>query len=265
MRKKTHGIITSSIGREIKKRYGLEVLFKGGKYPDSYRRKRHPHHQEIELNKHHDIELNRERIKKLIFYARDSYQNNELEDAVFDYCIALHFLCDSVIPSLDDNGRWQQEMLEELFEKVEIDIKWNYIPESKFDDLGVVELINDFLNKMPISIGPRYKINMMEIKDIMKDLYQTGLKMAIYVFGDYFWEQKSKVGDMSSSKDIKDICKIGKTNMALARYLFKHNIPRENWEEYKKIWGKCYGKQKLPTDELLADNIGIISRVSNKK
>ena len=109
MKKRTHHRIKSSIRREIWQRYGIKVYFKGTTYPDNHREERHPLHPEIKLNKHHDVELNRFRIKRLIFFARNFYENDDPENAAFDYCIALHFLCDSVIPSRDCVGENEQK------------------------------------------------------------------------------------------------------------------------------------------------------------
>ena len=184
MKKKTHKRIKSSIRKEIWQRYGISVDFKGTLYPDHHREENHPLHPEIVLNKHHDVELNRSRIKRLIFFARNFFENGDLMNAAFDYCIALHFLCDSVILPRDCIGESKRKMLEDLFELVEINKTWNNIPEDRIDDSDVEELVDKFLDNMPLTEDQLSAEPEELIKNIMKNLYQTALKLAIFVFSE---------------------------------------------------------------------------------
>ena len=75
-------------------------------------------------------------------------------------------------------------MLEELFESVEINKTWNNISEDEIDDLDVEELIDEFLDNMPLTEEQLSEEPGELIKDIMKNLYQTALKLAIFVFSE---------------------------------------------------------------------------------
>jgi len=145
-------------------------------YPDS---------QDIKINDHHNIDLNRDRIITILNLARTSYLSNpsrKNEDAIFNYCNALHFLCDSPIPSLEQFSKYDQKNLDEKFDSVDIKNEWKNILKKDLNEIEIKEVINNFLEDMPIS---SFDIN--EVTNVMKKTYQTGLLLATYAFpGKYF-------------------------------------------------------------------------------
>jgi len=208
MLKSTHRRITRLIGREIRNTTGKgDLTFKGSVYADNHRKEIHPLHPDIGLNRHHDIEVNRIRIKKLIFYAKKEYQEGDIKDATFDYCNAFHFICDSVIPALGygrNFNKYDLRALEQLFDIVEIDPSWNSIEEIDYEELEIERSIERFLSLAYFfQIYGVFELNKLKSKDYngedtiailsellrtinaaMKYVYKTGLITAKFVFND---------------------------------------------------------------------------------
>jgi hypothetical protein len=147
-------------------------------YPDNHKHDKYPGNINVSLDEHHNIELNRDRIKKIIFYAKQCNKPHDHENAIDHYLNALHFLCDSPIPSLKIGfTRESQKTLGLLYDKVKIDPKWNSINESKLTESEIEYIIDEFLDQMPV-VPSKNK----EFVSTMKLVYQTGLKLAYYTF-----------------------------------------------------------------------------------
>jgi len=192
MLESTHRTITSLVGREIRNTTGRrDLTFRGSVYADYHRKETHPFHPDIELNHHHDIEINMIRIKKLIFYAKEEYEEENIDDATFDYCNALHFLCDSVIPPLDydDFDHDDQKYIEELFDEVEIDSLWNSNINVKISESLIEEIIEQFCEvsflfqeKMKEFDENGNEEIMNNIEEMMKFVLLIGFVLAKFVF-----------------------------------------------------------------------------------
>ncbi len=175
MRRTTHINIATLINSKV--RLTDKDLERISVYADNHKRDVLPKHNDLKLNRHHDIEVNRIRIKKLISSAKDSYQEFHLRSAaIFDYFNALHFLCDSAVPSLDEADKEDQMYVEDLFEKVEIDPDWNDALEEELCESDVENIIDNFLDEMPVSSDERE-----DVDSAMKKTYQTALQLARYV------------------------------------------------------------------------------------
>jgi hypothetical protein len=147
-------------------------------YPDFHKKEYYPGFDDLPLNEHHDIDLNRMRIKKLIEYAKEWFQPYDFNEALNHYCSALHFLCDSSIPSLKDGGTKQiQEEIENQFSTIVFDYDWNIISTYPKNKSQMEKLVDNFFDDMPLQ-----SYSNTEIKKTMKKTYQTGLQLAKYTF-----------------------------------------------------------------------------------
>lgn len=159
-----------------------KIRLRGSTLADEIRKESHPKYKDIKLHKHHNKKINRDRIKKLIFHAKESYQKEDhpynIWDATRDGALAIHFICDSAIPPLSRQcSEEKQKFLTNLFDKVEIEDNWNNISENEIDDLDINELIDEFLDEMPVNSQDKN-----DIQEAMKKVYQTSLKVAKFIF-----------------------------------------------------------------------------------
>lgn len=177
MLRSTHQKIAYAITREL----GFRNLFLDRKavWPDNpyNKRSQYPGNIDISLDEHHNIEINRDRILKLILYANKCYKPYDYDNTLFHYLNALHFLCDSTIPSLYEISKQEQKDMGKLYEGVKINPDWNDISKEQLNKSDVKDLIDTFLDDMPVNSN-----NKDAIAKTMKKTYQNGLKLAKFTF-----------------------------------------------------------------------------------
>ncbi|HEC88727.1 MAG TPA: hypothetical protein ENI52_05375 [Thermoplasmata archaeon] len=121
MKGETHRKIIEMLNTEIKSWHLKKAIKLRGATLADEERKGEISRLGIKLDQHHNIKRNRKRIKELIFDARDSFQQYLLTDearykwrANRSFVHAIHFLCDSAIPSLNRCNRSKQKEIEDI-------------------------------------------------------------------------------------------------------------------------------------------------------
>lgn len=191
MKSKTHMLIT----QEILEKIGINdsKINSYSVHPDLNRKQKYPgipdhikdepnysclnldyqDYKGIELDHHHDLYYNKYRIKMLTEFAKESYDEyNYYYDALFHYCNALHFLCDSPIPRLP-YPEYILNRIQERFDNITIDTQWRNVITEKYCTKDILNMINNLIKILPIK-----DINDKMIRKTKIRIYKYSLLLA---------------------------------------------------------------------------------------
>lgn len=131
----------------------------------------------LELDHHHDtfydiymIEI----LTKLALESNKRYGN--FYDALFHFCNAFHYLCDSAIPRLPFPEIYL-DRIEEKFDSILIDNQGISKDEKQYDLNKILNTINFFIKDMPVKTLDEKFIKKTKIK-----IFRNGLILANHVF-----------------------------------------------------------------------------------